>query len=189
RKTNLLRGKLVAADAAIEQLIGAGGRVEEILVIAVNDRDGEGPILGADDEGEIAGGRGLEDVLLIVHGEEIAGVEAIVDGIAGGNDVGGVGAEDFLKLLCVVGAKRGDERIDGGLRRAEGFLLGRGAASSHRKGEGDDEASFEIRKHWWNSSTDHSLAPVFRGEGLRHRSSTDVRSRTAPLPRLSPVYR
>ena len=98
--------EFVAADAAVEDFILAGGGVEVPFVLVVfGEGDGHGPFVVADVEGDGAVVVGGEIVLSVVGVEEFVEAMLHFDGIAGEDDLIAGGTEDVARLVLVVGAE------------------------------------------------------------------------------------
>ena len=114
-------GEFVASDAAGEDLVFSGGGIEVPLAVGVVfERDGEGVVVGADEQHLGAVGHFAPAVHDAVAGDECVGGVLVLHGVAGVEDVFRVGTEDCHEGVLIAGFCCCEERTRGVVGRGKG---------------------------------------------------------------------
>jgi hypothetical protein len=119
--------QLVFPDAAVEDFLPPGLRVEEPLAVPADDRERQRPVLVSDRKGrEIRVLRVGNDLALFRRlGRERRKLILVLYRVFRGDEIRAVRSEDFLQRRQVVTACCRDQRVGGRLGRVEGLLAGR----------------------------------------------------------------
>ena len=124
-ETDLDRGQLIAADAAAQNLVESGRRVELPLAGLVYQRNWEGEIVGADDQSLRAVAFAFDRVLRLIRRDELFPYVGVGNGVARAHDgltVRTQHSNERLRISCLC---RADQGIDRSLRRCESLLSDR----------------------------------------------------------------
>src|SRR5262249_14640725 len=121
-ETGLDRAQLIAADAAIKDLIAAGCGIEAPGAVLAHEWDREWPIFAAKDQHGLVRTLHHHLMLVVVSLDNAIARRRIGDPIAGGDDVGAIATQDTQDSLPVAGLGRAHKGTDGLVSSLERLL-------------------------------------------------------------------
>ena len=131
-EAHLNGGKLIAADAPAQDLIEPGPGVEAPFLVLAHERDGERPVIVADDERRLVFALVLNRVLLVVGGDKILARPVVRDLVAGADDLLPLRPEDLVDGALVMLLGCGDQRRYRVIGAVELLLRGSWRANEER---------------------------------------------------------
>ena len=184
-ETNLESGELVAADAPTQNLVESCFRVELPLAAPVDERNREGPVVVADDQGLCAVTFAFDRVLRVISRDELLPSALVGDRIARTHYGLSLRTEHSNNRLIISNLCGGDQSIDSSIRRLEPLLSERRCAPAQKCSAKGNEACFcqhgkSVLARWCQTHNYHGgeeeFAPLRATHSFQVMNFTPIRS-------------